>query len=75
MDAAAIEAYGQKRPSRMIDETPTSSISLGLGSVIIKRIISTLAGSIEISNHPEGGALIVLSIPYSDDLVETVKTM
>ncbi|HJV86333.1 MAG TPA: HAMP domain-containing sensor histidine kinase [Noviherbaspirillum sp.] len=70
MSAAAIAAFGQRRRQRVLSEGGDLSASLGLGSVIIKTIVSLHGGDIALESGPAGGVLqgtrITVSLPLEE---------
>ncbi|MGZ3682814.1 MAG: sensor protein kdpD, partial [Bdellovibrionota bacterium] len=57
--------FGERRGQRMIKKTQGGRLSLGLGSVIMKSVISLHRGELRAANVPGGGADVGFSIPIS----------
>ena len=58
----ALESYGVRRVSRIIEDKGTGRLSVGLGSVIMKTIASAHHGQVSVRNRPEGGACVEISL-------------
>lgn len=51
---------------RFVTGDPSRSDSSGLGLSIVADVVEEHGGEVRVSNHPEGGALVVLILPRSD---------
>ena len=51
---------------RFVTGDPSRSDSSGLGLSIVADVVEEHGGQVRVSNHPEGGALVVLILPRSD---------
>lgn len=65
-----LKNFGERRTSRFIDSQATGKVSLGLGSVIMKKVAALQGGSVEAKNwrDPEGrigGAEIQFVLPLA----------
>ncbi len=64
-DPAMLAKFGERRGQRMIKKSQGGRLSLGLGSVIMKSILSLHRGELRAENDPTGGALVSFSIPLN----------
>jgi signal transduction histidine kinase len=60
MKESDLAIFGEKKFSRQVD----SNISIGLGSVIMKKIISLHDGSLNVQNQSIGGLHVIIKIPH-----------
>lgn len=63
LSPSELAAYGEKRTTRVMTETPGGRLSVGLGSVIMKTVAQTHGGNIGISNRADGGAEVRIVLP------------
>jgi signal transduction histidine kinase len=59
------ESYGIRSKTRVIDTSNGIHISMGLGSVIIKKVVTNYNGTIDILDRPNGGTIINIKIPIN----------
>jgi signal transduction histidine kinase len=64
-DADALQKFGERRGQRMIKKTQGGRLSLGLGSVIMKSVISLHRGDLRATNNEDGGATVSFTIPLA----------
>jgi signal transduction histidine kinase len=55
--------YGLKSRKRKVDKSNGIYISMGLGSIIIRKIVEKYDGHIDLSDREGGGAIITVAIP------------
>lgn len=67
-DAEALAKFGERRGQRMIKKTQGGRLSLGLGSVIMKSVISLHRGDLRAVNNVGGGATVTFSLPLAPAL-------
>jgi signal transduction histidine kinase len=65
-DADALQKFGERRGQRMIKKTQGGRLSLGLGSVIMKSVISLHRGDLRATNNVGGGATVSFTIPLTN---------
>ena len=59
-----LSSYGERRFSRFINPQNGVHLSVGLGAVIVKKVIAIHQGEVEIQNSGKGtGAEVILSLP------------
>jgi len=63
-DPAMLPKFGERRGQRMIKKSQGGRLSLGLGSVIMKSVVTLHRGEIRASNAPSGGAVVEFGIPF-----------
>jgi len=61
------QEFGYRKSNRKINSLNGIYISMGLGSVIIRKIVTLLKGELHISDYKSGGTVIEISIPKSND--------
>lgn len=69
MSPEMLLTFGERRNRRKIDTTRSGRLSLGLGSVIMKTVVSLHRGELKVYNRPEGGAVIEIRLPVSETVV------
>lgn len=57
------ESYGVRKKTRVLDTTNGLHISMGLGSVIIRKLVERYQGSLEIIDRDGGGTVISITLP------------
>ncbi len=62
-DADALQKFGERRGQRMIKKSQGGRLSLGLGSVIMKSVISLHRGELLARNAAGGGASVEFTVP------------
>lgn len=62
-DADALAKFGERRGQRMIKKSQGGRLSLGLGSVIMKSVLTLHRGELRARNAPGGGALVEFELP------------
>lgn len=61
-----IESYGIRGNTRKISEVDGIHISMGLGSVIVRKTVENMNGSLYVENIPNGGVRIKVTLNKSD---------
>lgn len=64
-DADALARFGERRMQRAINKNHGGRLSLGLGSVIMKAVVTLHRGHLQVKNLAGGGAEIRFSLPLS----------
>ncbi len=61
----AIESFGKKKFSRqeLSDRGRGHRISIGLGAVIMRAIVASYHGDLQVDNHPSKGAIVKIELP------------
>lgn len=62
-DSSSLENFGERRNQRIIAKNTGGRLSLGLGSVIMKTIVTLHGGRMKAFNSPNGGAVIEIYLP------------
>jgi signal transduction histidine kinase len=62
-DQDALAKFGERRGQRMIKKSQGGRLSLGLGSVSMKSVITLHRGELRVSNAPGGGASVEFTVP------------
>jgi signal transduction histidine kinase len=62
-NTSTLNSFGEKRGTRFVSESPKGRLSVGLGSVIMKEVISVHCGTISIRNNE--GAELEIVLPES----------
>lgn len=62
-DSEALAKFGERRGQRMIKKSQGGRLSLGLGSVIMKSVISLHRGELHAANVASGGAIVEFTLP------------
>ncbi|MGZ3657054.1 MAG: ATP-binding protein [Bdellovibrionota bacterium] len=58
-----LSKFGERREQRTVKRKKGGKLSLGLGSVIMKSVVSLHGGKLSVGNSPSGGAVVEFTLP------------